>query len=103
MKAYYRQREFRSDALFLSAQYAIRDIKLFPAYGPTLIERFGEMPHIATFHQLAVIYEKAEMFKDALKVCELALKYNLHDWTKGGYPARIKRIKKMIKFSENKR
>lgn len=49
---------------------------------------------IPAFQQLAIIYEQNKEYKKAIEICELALKYDLEDDTKGGFEGRIERIKK---------
>nr|DAL87918.1 MAG TPA: YbfG [Caudoviricetes sp.] len=51
---------------------------------------------IPSFQQLAIIYEQQKKFDEAIKICELALKYELKDGTKSGFKGRIARIEKKM-------
>lgn len=53
--------------------------------------------NVPSFKRLAIIYEKQGRFNDAIKISELGLSYGLNDGTKGGFIARIERIKKKMK------
>lgn len=46
------------------------------------------------YHKLAMAYEKAEHYESAINVCKDAISKGYTDGTKGGFEARIDRIKK---------
>jgi len=54
----------------------------------------GFLPRVSTFQHLATLLTEDNRFDEALQVCELALKYDLHDNTQGGFEKRIERIRK---------
>lgn len=91
------RRETYDFALDLCVAYCKKDIELFDYYKKVFIKRWGSVPLIETIKQLAIIYEKAGKYEDALAVCQLGIDNNLNDGTKGGYPGRIERIKKRMK------
>lgn len=54
----------------------------------------GEFPFMPSFKQLVIILEKESNYDEAIRICEIAIKLNLDDKTKGGY---IKRLEKLMK------
>ena len=50
--------------------------------------------NVPSFQRLAIIYEKQGRYKEAIKICQLAINYGLKDDTKGGFEGRIDRLKK---------
>lgn len=96
-ECYYKQRDFRPDALDLTIEFCLQDIKIFPLYKKQLQKEFGCIPRITTFQRLVILYEKQEQYQKAIDICNLAVKYDLTDSIKGGYPARIARLEKKIK------
>lgn len=46
------------------------------------------------YHKLAMAYEKAECYNSAINVCNEAIAQGYTDGTKGGFEARLKRLKK---------
>jgi len=94
---YYKQRTFREDALALAEKYHMMDVKLFPQYkGPLVKDMGGILPRIPSFQQLAIMYEKAGRYQDAIDICKLAMKYGLTDTTKGGYAGRLEKLQKKL-------
>lgn len=45
------------------------------------------------YHKLAMAYEKAECYNSAINVCQEAINLGYEDGTKGGFSARLKRLK----------
>lgn len=56
----------------------------------------GILPRIPSFQQLVILYEKSGRYQEALDICNLALRNNLKDTTKGGYEGRIEKIQKKM-------
>lgn len=56
----------------------------------------GDFPFMPSFKQLSIILEKEKKYDEAIKICELAIKLNLDDNTKGGYSKRLEKLKKNI-------
>lgn len=54
----------------------------------------GFLPRVSTFQHLATLLTEDGRFDEAVEVCGLAIKYDLHDNTKGGFEKRIERIRK---------
>ena len=97
---YYKQRTAREDALALAEKYHMMDVKLFPQYkGPLVKDMGGILPRIPSFQQLAIMYEKAGRYQDAIDICKLAMKYGLTDTTKGGYAGRLEKLQKKLNES----
>ena len=65
-------------------------------YVKTMQKEFGCIPRITTFQRLAILYEKAGQYKEAIEICNLAIKYGLSDSAKGGYPARLQKLEKKL-------
>lgn len=45
-------------------------------------KELGCIPRITTFQRLAILYEKAGQYKEAIEICYLAIKYGLTDSTR---------------------
>lgn len=54
----------------------------------------GELPRVSTFQELSTVYTEDGNYDRAIEICKMALSYDLHDRTQGGFDARIKRIEK---------
>ena len=94
---YYKQRDIRNGALDLAEKYDLIDIALFPKYkAPLMKEMGGLLPRIPSFQQLAILYEKAGKYREAIDICKQAIDYGLTDKTKGGYPGRIEKLQKKL-------
>jgi hypothetical protein len=67
----------------------------FPSLAPALLKQEkGRMPSIPTFKHLATILTEDGEFEQAVGVCEMAIRHGVKDGTKGGFEARIERIRK---------
>ena len=95
-ECYYKQRNDKQDAIDMAINFCIKDIEMFPQYSYIMKQEFGSIPRINTFQRLAIIYEKNKQYKEAIQICELAIKYELIDSTKGGYIARLEKLKKKL-------
>lgn len=95
-ECYYKQRDIRDDGIKKTVSYCMRDIELYPCYSKLFIKEYGSVPRIVTFQRLAILLEKQGAYDEAIKVCRMALQYGLHDSTKGGYEARIKKLEKKL-------
>ena len=95
-ECYYKQRDIRADALDLTIEFCQKDIQLFPKYVKQLKKEMGCIPRITTFQRLAILYEKNKQYEEAINICRLAIKYDLKDSTKGGYPERLEKLEKKI-------
>lgn len=91
------RRDIYDFALDLCIAYCKKDMNLFGSYKKALKKQWGNIPLIETIKQLAIIYEKAGKYEEALSVCQFAVDNGLDDGTKSGYPGRIERIKKKRK------
>jgi len=89
---YYKQRDDKENAIDQCIGYCLRDIEIADDF----VEEFGDVPRIPSFKRLAIIYEKQGRNKDALDVCDQAIKIGTTDGTKGGFEARKKRIRKKM-------
>ena len=95
-ECYYKQRDCRPDAIDLTIEFCLKDIQMFPKYVKPMQKEFGCIPRITTVQRLAILYEKAGQYKEAIEICNLAIKYGLTDSTKGGYPARLQKLEKKL-------
>ena len=96
-ECYYKQRDCRTDAINLTIEFCLKDIQMFPKYVKLMQKEFGCIPRVGTFQRLAILYEKAGQYKEAIEICNLAINYGLTDSTKGGYPARLEKLEKKLK------
>lgn len=51
-------------------------------------------PYCIAYHKLAMAYEKSKCYNSAINICNDAISQGYSDGTKGGFEARIRRIKK---------
>lgn len=96
-ESFYKQRDISQNAIELSKTYCRKDIQLYPRCFKEMKAFFGDIPRILTFKRLAIILESEHNYTEAIEVCELAQSYGLIDGTKGGYLARIEKLKKKSK------
>jgi len=83
-------------------QVAQMHIDEFQKIKPALIQSTGCLPRVPTFQQYATVLSEDGNYHKAIEVCQLALKYGLHDGTKGGFEARIAKIRKKMKIESKK-
>lgn len=95
-ECFYKQRDERSDALELTIKFCLKDIDMFPNYVELMRKEFDTIPRITTFQRLVIFYEKNEQYDKAIDICNLAIKYELTDSTKGGYLSRLEKLKKKL-------
>lgn len=70
-------------------------IKEFTDIAPFLKEEMGgSLPHVPTFQHYATLLTEDGEFGKAIDVCNTAISFGLHDWTKADYAGRVERIKK---------
>ena len=60
----------------------------------------GVLPRILTFQYYSTLLTELGDFDRAIKVCETAISFGLHDGTKSGFQGRIDRIKKKMNSSK---
>lgn len=93
---YYKQREIRDDAFERVIFVCKKDLDLFPLYSKEMIKEYKTLPRITTFKTLIMTYENQGKYQDAIDVCNLAIKYELTDNTKGGYEGKLSRLKNKV-------
>jgi tetratricopeptide (TPR) repeat protein len=93
-QAYARRKEPEMRSLF--KKLALEHVEKFSSIRGPLLKNFGMLPHVPTFQYLATVYTEDGEYERAIEVCEKAIAFGLHDWTKGDYSARIERIKKKM-------
>ncbi|MFB5197589.1 hypothetical protein ACE198_22220 [Neobacillus sp. KR4-4] len=78
--------------------FALKDVDLFPRFKREYLATHDHqvLPSIPSFKQLAIFYEKQGNYQKAIEISEKALSYGLEDKTKGGYAARIEKLKKKM-------
>lgn len=73
------------------------DIEAYPSYIAEYRSEIGPPdPIVYSFQRLAALYELAGNYQAAISVCESAYKNNVRDKSKGGWPAKIERLKKNL-------
>ena len=63
--------------------------KEFQGYGADFLPRVTTFQHLAT-----LLTHEDGKYDEAVAICKMALSYNLHDRTAGGFESRIDRIRK---------
>ncbi len=102
---YYMQRDTRSDALELCEKYCLMDIELYEKYGQQMSLEWKSKHtggavfngRINSYKRLAILYEKANKYEEAIKICQSAISHGQDDDTKGGFQGRINKLSKKIK------
>jgi len=89
IKAHYKQRNDRDDAIEKCIDYCKKDIEIVDDFLNTWD---SETPRIPSFKRLAIIYENKGEYEKAAEICEMAIERNLSDNTKGGFEGRKERI-----------
>ena len=95
-ECYYKQRDIRPDAIARTEAFCLNDLTILPDYLPKLRLSDGSFPRIVTIQRLVVLYEKEGRIQEAIDLCNLAIRYGLTDNTKGGYPAKLEKLKKKL-------
>lgn len=62
--------------------------------GPLKKEMDGLLPRVTTFQHYITLLTEQSHFDRAIEVCEIAMRFGLHDGTKGGFEGRLERVKK---------
>lgn len=87
----------------LCLKFAEQHLKEFDEIIKSLKEEFkGFIPISTTFQYYSTLLIELEEYEKAIRVCAVAISYNLDDGTKGGYKGRINRIKKKMSVEELK-
>ncbi|MEO2034136.1 MAG: hypothetical protein ABGZ35_18840 [Planctomycetaceae bacterium] len=82
------------------ARVAEMHIAEFPQIaGPLKKDMDGILPRVSTFQHYATLLAEQSKFDRAIEICEIAIRFELHDGTKSGFEGRINRIKKQQKKS----
>jgi len=78
----------------LCLEVAEQHVSEFPGIAPLLSDDMGGfLPRVPTFAQLATVLAEDGRYDDAVAVCEKAIRWGLHDGTKGDYQGRIARLR----------
>lgn len=75
--------------------YAYEDIELF-INNINVFTSCGTIARNPSFKILALVLEKEKNYKEAIKICELALKHNQDDGTKSGFEGRMEKLNKKL-------
>jgi len=90
----YKERE-RPGLRALCLETARQHVSEFSTIAPVLADDFGgTLPRVPTFATLAALLVEDGRFEEAISICEQAMQLGLRDGTKGGFSARIERIRK---------
>ncbi|WP_102693983.1 tetratricopeptide repeat protein [Rummeliibacillus pycnus] len=74
-------------------EYCKKDIAEIDKY---INDKIFKGATVYSFKRLAILYEKQERYNEAIEVCELAMKYNQIDGTKGSYESRLSKLQKKL-------
>lgn len=90
---YYHPRSPEIHNALLAKKYAYEDIELFTK-NVNIFKSAGTIARDPSFKILALILEKEKNYKEAIRICELALKYEQDDGTKSGFEGRMEKLNK---------
>lgn len=97
---FYFERYSQSDALSIVVDLCKKDIEIYPKYinelETVLTSDNALTLGVISFYRLAIIYEKAGNYEDAISICNLAVEYGVSDYTQSGFTGRIERIEKKM-------
>lgn len=79
----------------LVKKYTYEDIEIF-TNNVEVFKSHGTIAKNPSFKILVLILEKEKNYKEAIKISELALKYEQDDGTKSGFEGRIKKLNKNL-------
>lgn len=97
IEIYYKKRDIDKKAIEKCVEYCIKDINILPHFLKQWLQEMGPpLPRIPSVDRLRIIYEKQGRYEEAIRICELALKYGLEDNSKHGYKGHIERLKKKL-------
>jgi len=97
IKLFFKHRNLVPDAEDKLITICKLDIELFPKFREAWFARnpdYKHLPRIPSFQRLIQVYEDRNQLDEAIRICELAIHYGLDDGTKGGFEARMKRLRK---------
>ncbi len=125
---YYKQRDKGPEFIQKCIEYCKADIEMFPEFRDAwltqersrlislakseftserdkkrYLEELANLKfnlRIPSFERLAIIYEKQGKILEAIEVCELALKYELFDNTKGGFKGRMEKLRRKLTLNK---
>ncbi len=92
---YYHPRSPEIHNSLLAKKYAYEDIELFTK-NVNIFKSAGTIARDPSFKILALILEKEKNYKEAIRICELALKYEQDDGTKSGFEGRMEKLNKKL-------
>ena len=92
---YYHPRSPEIHNSLLAKKYAYEDIELFTK-NVNIFKSAGTIARDPSFKILALILEKEKNYKEAIRICELALKYEQDDGTKSGVEGRMEKLNKKL-------
>ena len=76
-------------------EMAEKHISAFAVLAPALKQDMGgDLPRVSTFQYFATLLTEDGDYDYAIKVCNTAINYGLHDGTQSGFEGRIEKIKK---------
>ena len=105
IELYYKQRDIRPDAVDNCVKYCKEDIKYLDKFlnawkmeeiSLGISENEIRYPRIPSLERLTIIYEKQGNIKEAIEICNIAIKHGLRDSTKGGFEARLTKLQKKL-------
>jgi len=105
IELYYKQRDTLPNAIDECIKYCIEDIKHIEEFieawkkEQLKIGRLDNqifLPSVLSLERLATIYEKQEKIKEAIEICNIALKYDLEDSIRGGFEGRKAKLQNKL-------
>jgi hypothetical protein len=90
----YRLRSAERAMRDLARRVGLQHIQEFEALRKPLVRDLGVLPRVPTFQNLPTLLAEDGEYQLAIEVCERAIGFGLSDGTKGGFPARMARLRK---------
>ena len=76
-------------------EIAEQHVSEFVVLAPALKQDMGgNLPIVSTFQHFVTLLAEDGDYESAIKVCDTAINYGLHDGTQGGFEGRVDRLKK---------
>ena len=90
----YRLRNAEPAMRELAQHLGLQHVQEFENLRGPLVRDLGVLPRVPTFQNLSTLLAEDGQYQAAIELCEKAIGFGLTDGTKGGFPARIARLKR---------
>lgn len=91
----YRLRDAEPAMRELARRVGLQHVQEFRELRAPLVHDLGIVPRVPTFQNLPTLLAEDGEYEAAIDVCEKAIGFGLSDGTKGDFPARIDRLRRL--------